>query len=271
MRSIARFVSIITLGSGLLAACNLSDGPTSPTGALLDGAVAATSRDAPVSGNKLAMCHLRADGTYHRIDPASPAAPAHRAHGDAAVGENVPGAALMVFDEACAQVPKTFVITSGSWVIDNLWKSQFDVSGPELWAKGAWYFAVRLGVCTLGGCTGQTTAVDALFDNPYPDTQYPQAPGHAKVGNTTYSQFPIEFGGPLRFVSPAFTIPAPEPGGYAVNIQVPFTMTGHLKGYLVAGRRDPLLAFDVPVSGHGTATLLFVAGAFWTLRFDFQE
>jgi hypothetical protein len=270
MRSRAWFVSIMMLGSGLLAGCNLSqESPTSPAAALPDDAVALTSRDPPVSGTKVAMCHRREDGTYHRLDVPSPAAPAHRAHDDAAVGEAVPGAVLMVFSEACAPIPTTFVITRGSWVVDNQGVAQFDIGGQELSAEGRWGFALRLSVCG-GVCTvGQTITVNALFDNPTPMTDIPQATGSATVGNTSYP-FPLEFGGPLNFVAPSFTLPALEPGS-AVEIQIPFTLTGQLKGYLVAGRRDPLLAFDVPVSGHGTATLLFVGGWFWSMRIDFEE
>jgi hypothetical protein len=270
MRSKARFVSIMMLGSGLLAGCNLSqETPTSPAVALSDGAAAVTSRDAPVSSTRVAMCHRREDGTFQRLDLPAPASQAHLAHGDAAVGEAVPGAALMVLNEACAPVPKTFVITRGSWVVDNQGVAQFDIGGQELSAMGRWGFALRLSVCG-GICTvGQTITVNALFDNLLPMTDIPQATGSATVANTSYP-FPLEFGGPLRFVAPSFTLPALEPGS-GVEIQVPFTLTGQLKGYLVAGRRDPLLAFDVPVSGHGTVTLLFVGGLFWSMRFDFEE
>ena len=271
MRSRAWFVSITMLGSGLLAGCNLSqESPTAPAVAFPEGAVAGTSSDASGSGTKVAICHRREDGTYHRFDLPAPAAPAHRSHGDAAVGEAVPGAVLMMFNEACAPVPKTFVITRGSWVVNDLQRSQFEIGGPELSAQGGWYFASRLGVC-LSCTTGQTTAVDALFDNLTPDTQYPQATGWATVANASYPS-PLEFGGPLRFVTESFTIPALAPGATMVEVQAPFTLTGKLKGYLVAGRRDPLLAFDVPVSGHGTATVRFILGEyFWSMRFDFED
>lgn len=73
-------------------------------------------------------------------------------------------------------------------------------------------------------------------------------------------------------MTPSFTIPALAPGATMVEVQTPFTLTGQLKGYLVAGRRDPLLAFDVPVSGHGTATVRFLLGEyFWSMRFDFED
>jgi hypothetical protein len=279
MRSRAWFVSIMMLGSGLLAGCNLSqESPTSPAVALPDGAEAVTSRDAPGNGTKVAMCHLREDGTYHYVDLPSPAAAAHRAHGDAAVGEVVPGAALMEFNEACAPVPKTFVITSGSWVVDDMFKSQFDIGGHELSAKGRWQEPFSVGVCGGFCIFGQTITVNALFDNPTPDTQYPSATGSAAVAGTSYPF--LEFGGPLRFVAQSFTFPAPEPGSYGVDIQTPFTLTGQLKGYLVQWLRDPLLAFDVPVSGHGTATLRFLwqwsegailGGWIWSMRFNFEE
>src|SRR5688500_20051710 len=117
MRSKAWFM---VLGSGLLAGCNLSqESPTSPAAALSDGATAVTSRDTPISGTKVVMCHRREDDTYQRLDLPAQATPAHRAHGDAASGEAVPGAVLMEFNDACTPVPTTFVITRGSWVVDN--------------------------------------------------------------------------------------------------------------------------------------------------------
>jgi hypothetical protein len=269
MKSKASFVSILMLGSGLLA-CNLSqESPTSPAVALPEGAVAGTSSAAYGSGTKVAMCHRREDGTYHRVDLPAPAAAAHRSHGDAAVGEAVPGAVLMMFNEACAPVPKTFVITRGSWVVDVMFVSQFDIGGQELSAKGRWQEPFSVGVCG-GVCTvGETVTVNLFYDNPTPDTQFPLALGSATVVSTSYPF--VEFGGPFRFVTQSFTFPALEPGAYAVDVQVPFTLTGQLKGYLVAGRRDPLLAFDVPVSGHGTATLRFIMGSFLSVRFDFEE
>src|SRR5688572_26959788 len=153
MSSRAWFVSIM-FGAGLFAGCNLSEGnPTSPAVTFADDAVA--SRDASASSTKVAMCHRREDGTYHRLDLASPAAPAHRAHGDAAVGEAVPAAALMMFNEACAPVPRTFVITRGSWRIDVLRRVFFDIGGEGLSAGGGWGFTSELPACG-SVCTGQT-------------------------------------------------------------------------------------------------------------------
>jgi len=269
MSSRAWFVSIM-FGAGLFAGCNLSEGnPTSPAVTFADDAVA--SRDASASSTKVAMCHRREDGTYHRLDLASPAAPAHRAHGDAAVGEAVPEAALMVFNEACASVPKTFVITKGSWVVDNMWMSRFDISGQDLTATGLWREPYTARVCGGGVCTGQTITVDILYVNTNPYPQFPLASGYATVGSTSYNPYPIEFAGPLHFVTQPFTVPPPESPYPAANVQVPFTLTGELKGYLVYGLRDAVLAFDVPVSGHGTATVRFLSGHFWSVRFDFEE
>jgi hypothetical protein len=53
------------------------------------------------SADKVSLCHRSENGAYHLIDVGSPAEPAHRAHGDAKVGEPVPGTQRQVFDERC--------------------------------------------------------------------------------------------------------------------------------------------------------------------------
>jgi hypothetical protein len=107
---------------------------------------------------------------------------------------------------------------------------------------GRWGFALRLSVCG-GICTvGQTITVNALFDNLLPMTDIPQATGSATVANTSYP-FPLEFGGPLRFVAPSFTLPALEPGS-GVEIQVPDrTIEG------LSGRRSTRSTVGVRRSG----------------------
>src|SRR5262245_54328903 len=42
-------------------------------------------------GKKVSLCHVTGNGTYVPISISVAAESAHRAHGDAAVGENVPG------------------------------------------------------------------------------------------------------------------------------------------------------------------------------------
>jgi hypothetical protein len=53
---------------------------------------------------KAALCHATANG-YIEIEVARKAVPAHQAHGDAAVGAEVPGQAGMVFNPDCLPVP----------------------------------------------------------------------------------------------------------------------------------------------------------------------
>ncbi len=51
---------------------------------------------------KLDVCHLEGDGTFHLIEVAEPAYfNAHMVHGDAPPREPVPGMSGYVFDETC--------------------------------------------------------------------------------------------------------------------------------------------------------------------------
>jgi len=53
------------------------------------------------SAGKVLLCHRTESGTYHSIDVSVSAEPAHRAHGDAKIGEPVPGDTTKVFDQNC--------------------------------------------------------------------------------------------------------------------------------------------------------------------------
>jgi hypothetical protein len=50
---------------------------------------------------KVDVCHAEGNGTYHLIEIAEPAYNTHIAHGDAGVGEPVPGQPGFVFDAEC--------------------------------------------------------------------------------------------------------------------------------------------------------------------------
>ena len=56
------------------------------------------------SSGKVSLCHRTESGTYQSIDVSVSAEPAHRAHGDAKVGEPVPGDPTKVFDQNCRPV-----------------------------------------------------------------------------------------------------------------------------------------------------------------------
>jgi hypothetical protein len=53
------------------------------------------------SRGKVSLCHHTGRSEYHGIDVSVNAEPAHRAHGDAKVGEPVPGTQKQVFDGNC--------------------------------------------------------------------------------------------------------------------------------------------------------------------------
>jgi hypothetical protein len=53
------------------------------------------------STGKVSLCHRTESGTYHAIEVSVSAEPAHRAHGDAKVGEPVPGDLTKIFDQSC--------------------------------------------------------------------------------------------------------------------------------------------------------------------------
>ena len=57
-----------------------------------------------VEGNKVSLCHATGNGTYVRISISVAAESAHREHGDAAVGENVPGQPGHIFDNQCMSI-----------------------------------------------------------------------------------------------------------------------------------------------------------------------
>jgi hypothetical protein len=56
------------------------------------------------TNSKVSLCHRTGTGSYHMIDVSDSAEPAHRAHGDGKVGDPVPGAPKMVFDQNCRVV-----------------------------------------------------------------------------------------------------------------------------------------------------------------------
>jgi hypothetical protein len=48
------------------------------------------------------ICHRTGNGSYHLIDISVSAEPAHRAHGDATIGEAVPGSPGKKFGAGCS-------------------------------------------------------------------------------------------------------------------------------------------------------------------------
>jgi hypothetical protein len=54
--------------------------------------------------DKVTLCHAEGNGTYHLIDVSQSAEAAHRAHGDAKVGEAVPGQPGQIFNSDCQPI-----------------------------------------------------------------------------------------------------------------------------------------------------------------------
>ena len=57
--------------------------------------------DTDEQGPKVQLCHRTGNGSYHLIEVSVGAEAAHRAHGDAKVGEAVPGSAGRIFTASC--------------------------------------------------------------------------------------------------------------------------------------------------------------------------
>jgi hypothetical protein len=150
------------------------------------------------------------------------------------------------------------MISAGSWP-----GFRFDVSGDDFLLDGSWDQA--LPGPSLFYTAGTVVTITARFQNATPLTIASFARGAATIAGTSYPF--VELGGDLTFVTDPITIPTPAPNeaGQRLSVSVPFRMSGVLKGYDVLNRRDPLLVFDVPLSGRGTATLELMSGPIGSL------
>jgi hypothetical protein len=84
---------------GTVTASSTSGSVTASDASHYFGQVPGTTTD---EGPKVQICHRTGNGSYHLIDISISAEPAHRAHGDATIGEAVPGSPGKKFGAGCS-------------------------------------------------------------------------------------------------------------------------------------------------------------------------
>jgi hypothetical protein len=140
----------------LLAACSHPPSPTTPSGAAASGNTDARPEGA--GQDQITLCHGQGNGGYAPLTVSAAAEAAHRAHGDRAIGEAVPGDPAMIFGAGCtpvAAVVNVLVqVTAGSTGTFN-WAGQ-SVTTP---AGGA-FNNLRFNWYTFGG---DPTAFGTLY------------------------------------------------------------------------------------------------------------
>jgi hypothetical protein len=123
--------------------------------------------------DKVDVCHLEGNGSYHLINVSENALPAHLAHGDALPGDPVPGMPGYVFDDACNAVAEPILV----------WSSVMNFSGTG-W--GGWSCPPDHPNVIDGGVSKSNTD---FVPADHPVVQGPAEPG-SSVDGVSYPAFP---------------------------------------------------------------------------------
>ena len=202
----------------------------------------------------------------------------------------------VVVDDATLMLDQPVAITDGQWTfsfpglqgLPDSGRFTFN-SGDVVAIIGAYLFGpvepiTMCGDFNNGGqarcVAGDVVGLSSAFRPEIPQT--PPVPifagGSAIVGVTSYPG-PFGFAGDISLLGDAVTLPSPsETDMEHVTVTAPFTLTGDLQGWVIIAR-DARMVFDLPLVGHGTATLELVSSpgpngprmGFFRMTYSFEK
>lgn len=191
---------------------------------------------------------------------------------------------VVIDDASLVTSRETRRVSKGSWTISaaggRFGTFALEGSGFTVAATHDYVDAEPFTLCRSGCRAPVTVGLRTEFSNETPTSLMLFAPGQAVVDGYAYEPF-VEFGGTVTLKGGAVVVPAPSGPNWPqlVTASAPFTLAGVLKGFDVVGVREATLAFELPLSGQGTATLEMLAQpnasgtvmlTFFRLRYDFE-
>ena len=178
----------------------------------------------------------------------------------------------VVIDDATLMLDQPVAITDGQWTysfpglqgLPDSGRFTFN-SGDVVAINGSYLFGPvePITVCgdfNAGGqarcVAGDVVGLSSAFRPETPQT--PPVPIFA--GGSINGAGPFGFAGDISLQGDAVTLPAPpgETNLEHVTVTAPFRLTGDLQGWVIIAR-DARQVFDLPLVGHGTATLELVS------------